>query len=238
MHHAEQTDLFRSTGARARASGGASPAEEVLDLIARAQAGNVAAQHQLAERFEPMLRAATAHCPDPDLREELEDEIYVIFEELVLEYDAERGVNPFTYFARKLGPRAGAWLQQQYTIRARERTGSGPPSAATEEEDEREPEDRLSRLARQQAKSQGLLAEGRVEEMAVLHLSLEAALVRLSSEQRRLVALWLEQYTFPEIAKALEIDVDACKKRFHRALARLRKILERESGTGGPDSPF
>jgi hypothetical protein len=63
MHDAEQTDFSHADQARGGSSGRPSPTAEVLDLIARAQAGDVAAQHALAARFKPMLQAALAPLP-------------------------------------------------------------------------------------------------------------------------------------------------------------------------------
>jgi RNA polymerase sigma factor (sigma-70 family) len=127
-------------------------------------------------------------------------------------------------------------VSQQVKIRRRECAETSLQPAGTDE-DGNEVEEFLSYLARQRAESQRLLAEGGVEERAVLRLTLRAALVQLRPEERQLIAMWLNEYSFPEIAAQLNIRVDACYQRFHRALARLRSVLEKEFGGGSQESP-
>jgi RNA polymerase sigma-70 factor (ECF subfamily) len=74
------------------------------------------------------------------------------------------------------------------------------------------------------------VADGRdVEEDAVRRMTLAAALAQLSDRDRELIALrYGAGLTAAQIARLLDLQTNAVEVALHRALARLRRILEPE----------
>jgi RNA polymerase sigma factor (sigma-70 family) len=72
-------------------------------------------------------------------------------------------------------------------------------------------------------------APGRIDEEVQQRLALKAALAVLSDRDRELMALrYGADLTARQIADVLELKVNAVEVSLHRALARLREILESE----------
>src|SRR5438128_1369111 len=72
-----------------------------------------------------------------------------------------------------------------------------------------------------------LAISGNPEPMAVLRVTLQAALQELSHDQRQVVLLHvLEDYSFEEIAAILGKHAPACRQAYHRAMKALKKTLE------------
>src|SRR5438094_2166586 len=77
--------------------------EHVMDLVRRAQGGDVAAEHELHRIFEPKLRAALApHRGDRSVAEDLDGEGYLLLHACIMRFDIRWGVSFFTYLDRML----------------------------------------------------------------------------------------------------------------------------------------
>jgi RNA polymerase sigma-70 factor (ECF subfamily) len=71
-----------------------------------------------------------------------------------------------------------------------------------------------------------------IAEQAELKARLEEALDRMDEKDREMVALrHFEELTSAEAARVLGIEEEAAKKRYIRAIRKLREILERRDGT-------
>lgn len=68
-----------------------------------------------------------------------------------------------------------------------------------------------------------------------MRLDLNAALARLSAEQREpLLLVCVEQLSYAEVAEVLRVPVGTVMSRVFRARAAMRKLLEGESRPGSP----
>src|SRR2546425_12118784 len=77
--------------------------EHVMDLVQRAQGGDVAAEHELHRIFEPKLRAALApHRRDRSVAEDLDGEGYLLLHDCIMRFDIRWGVSFFTFLDRML----------------------------------------------------------------------------------------------------------------------------------------
>ncbi|BCW94664.1 MAG: hypothetical protein KatS3mg018_0146 [Fimbriimonadales bacterium] len=63
------------------------------------------------------------------------------------------------------------------------------------------------------------------EQIALEHLEFEALLAQIPDNAREVVQLWLEGYSWQEIAERLSINVGAAKMRFQRGIERVCEHL-------------
>lgn len=92
-------------------------------------------------------------------------------------------------------------------------------------------DDALSRRRRlrDEPEPEEIAANGSVEEDAVRRLTLDRALAQLSERDQELIALrYGAELTAPQIAEVMDAQTNAIEVALHRALGRLRRILESE----------
>ena len=78
-----------------------------------------------------------------------------------------------------------------------------------------------------------------VEEDALRRLALAAALEKLEARDRELIALrYGADMTARQIAQVLELSTNAVEVALHRALGRLRAVIERDDDTGHAQRSF
>jgi RNA polymerase sigma factor (sigma-70 family) len=102
-------------------------------------------------------------------------------------------------------------------------------------------DDTLARRPRDDPEPQEIAAAGSVEDDTVRRVTLNAALAQLSERDQELIALrYGAELTAPQIAQVMDAQTNAIEVALHRALGRLRRILEAEeaetaglSGSGG-----
>jgi RNA polymerase sigma-70 factor (ECF subfamily) len=98
-------------------------------------------------------------------------------------------------------------------------------------------DDALARRQRphEEAELDEVAADGSVEEAAVHRLTLRAAMAQLSDRDQELIALrYGAELTAPQIAQMLDAQTNAIEVALHRALARLRRILDAEDAEPAP----
>ncbi len=89
-------------------------------------------------------------------------------------------------------------------------------------------DDALAR-PREEPVPEEIAAVGSVEEDTVRRVTLAAALAQLSARDQELISLrYGAELTAPQIAQVLDAQTNAIEVALHRALARLRRILEAE----------
>src|SRR5437773_8622599 len=104
--------------------------EHVMDLVRRAQGGDVAAELELHRIFEPKLRAALApHRGDKNVAEDLDGQGYLLLHDRIMEFDEARGVNFFTYLALTLPEDAWTYVRGQRRDARRGQSSSGLPNS-------------------------------------------------------------------------------------------------------------
>jgi RNA polymerase sigma-70 factor (ECF subfamily) len=92
-------------------------------------------------------------------------------------------------------------------------------------------DDALARRRRphEELVTEELAADGSVENDTVRRLTLRAALAQLSDRDQELIALrYGAELTAPQIAEVMDAQTNAIEVALHRALARLRRILDTE----------
>jgi RNA polymerase sigma-70 factor (ECF subfamily) len=90
-------------------------------------------------------------------------------------------------------------------------------------------DDALAKRPRDEAELKEIAAVGSVEDDTVRRVTLNAALAQLSERDQELVALrYGAELTAPQIAEVMDAQTNAIEVALHRALGRLRRILEAE----------
>jgi RNA polymerase sigma-70 factor (ECF subfamily) len=90
-------------------------------------------------------------------------------------------------------------------------------------------DDALAKRPRDEAEPEEIAAVGSVEDDTVRRVTLDAALAQLSERDQELIALrYGAELTAPQIAQVMDAQTNAIEVALHRALARLRRILEAE----------
>jgi len=183
----------------------------INELVENAKAGDSEAFKQLATYYRPLILASVKRCihREPRLinyKEDIENEIYLIFNELVKLYDPN-----LSYFSYYLLTRLDYWILSR-SRRFLNKTASGSGLDVVSFSDmphDWEPEyvdDPLGRIANKQV--------------------LQDALSQLNSKQREAIDLYYYQgLNQEEASAALEITQASFSKRLNRALENLRKIL-------------
>lgn len=98
-------------------------------------------------------------------------------------------------------------------------------------------DDALARRQRpsEEAEADEMAADGSVEEETVRRLTLSSAMAQLSDRDRELIALrYGAELTAPQIAQMMDAQTNAIEVALHRALARLRRILDAEDAESAP----
>jgi RNA polymerase sigma-70 factor (ECF subfamily) len=86
-----------------------------------------------------------------------------------------------------------------------------------------------------EAEPEEIAADGSVEDETVRRLTVRAALAQLSDRDQELIALrYGAELTAPQIAGVLDAQTNAIEVALHRALARLRRILDAEEAESSP----
>jgi RNA polymerase sigma-70 factor (ECF subfamily) len=90
-------------------------------------------------------------------------------------------------------------------------------------------DDALARRPRNVPEPEEIAAEGSVEDDTVRRLALRAAMAQLSERDQELIALrYGAELTASQIAQVMDAQTNAIEVALHRALGRLRRILEAE----------
>ncbi len=90
-------------------------------------------------------------------------------------------------------------------------------------------DDALAKRPREEPEPEEIAAVGSVEEDTVRRVTLAAAVAQLSARDQELIALrYGAELTAAQIAQVLDAQTNAIEVALHRALARLRRILEAE----------
>src|SRR3989442_45288 len=77
--------------------------EHVMELVRRAQSGDLAAEHELHRILEPKLRAALApHRGDRSVAEDVDGEGYLLLHDCIMRFDIRWGVSFSTFLDRML----------------------------------------------------------------------------------------------------------------------------------------
>jgi RNA polymerase sigma-70 factor (ECF subfamily) len=80
-----------------------------------------------------------------------------------------------------------------------------------------------------------IAADGSIEDETVRRLTVRAALAQLSDRDQELIALrYGAELTAPQIARVLDAQTNAIEVALHRALARLRRILDAQDAEPTP----
>jgi RNA polymerase sigma factor (sigma-70 family) len=201
--------------------------EQVMQLLRRAQTGDVLAEHELHRVFAPLVQGVLAkYRSDPGIAEDLPGEGYLILHRLLLQFDASRGVNLFTYLQRTLPQDVWSRAGRQRAA-ARRETLLG---CLTNPESGREGAPAEPELAfRQVIWQEGgwLEQQSSIEQSIILRLDLEAALKALPQRQREVFELWQSGYSHAETAGASSTSPAACRQALKRAFEGLREALRR-----------
>jgi RNA polymerase sigma factor (sigma-70 family) len=90
-------------------------------------------------------------------------------------------------------------------------------------------DDALTARVREPAEAREIAVGGDMEERTVRRMTLASALAQLSDRDRELIALrYGGELTAPEIAQIMEVQTNAIEVALHRALGRLRRLLDAE----------
>jgi len=183
----------------------------INELVAKTKLGDTGALSELVHYYKPLIFASIKRCliREPrlaDYREDIEQEAYLILNELVLQYDETLSL--FSYY---LLTRLDYWILS----RARRFIGKNTSGQGIDElyfsamSDGWEPSyiaDPFNRLGLQE--------------------SLTNAIDKLSAAQQEAIALYFYQgLNQQEAAQALNINQASFSKRLNRALQQLREIL-------------
>ena len=182
----------------------ATPTDE--ELMAAYVGGDGGAFDEIFRRYAPKLhRAMRRQLRNPDDADELVQQTFLHL------HRARRDFRP--------GSRLRPWI---YTIAFNLRREFFRKRA-------RRPET-LVDFRERDTRSTGLTAEdGMVRAQAAE--AMRKALEALTEDQREVVVLhWFEELPFAEIAQIVGTSVGTAKVRAHRGYAKLRQVLERESG--------
>ena len=184
---------------------------EVLELVQRAQAGDRAAYGELVERFQPTVYAvALAKIRNPAEAQELTQEVFI---HAMTKLDQLRDLHCFA-----------GWLRQITVRMAINRlTRRGPVQDA-------EPELFANTPAEGDTPLEELVrAEQRKE--------LWTGLNRLKAADRAtLVAFYIRGRSLKQMSREFETPIGTIKRRLHVARKRLRRRMERASGTAAANS--
>jgi len=184
---------------------------EVLELVQRAQAGDRAAYGELVERFQPTVYAvALAKIRNPAEAQELTQEVFI---HAMTKLDQLRDLHCFA-----------GWLRQITVRMAINRlTRRGPVQDA-------EPELFANTPAEGDTPLEELVrAEQRKE--------LWTGLNRLKAADRAtLVAFYIRGRSLKQMSREFETPIGTIKRRLHVARKRLRRQMERASGTAAANS--
>ena len=204
--------------------------EHVMDLVRRAQSGDVAAEHELHRIFEPKLRAALApHRGDTSVAEDLDGEGYLLLHDRITGYDVARGVSFFTFLDRTLPEGVWSYVRSERRDSRRCQASAGTRAFGVDPDgdvpsDPDEPFDAAIRRER------GWLEQGSdVEGVVVLHRTLEEAVKTLPRRQQQVYRLLAANNSIKEIAAALGITGKNCYAVVQRLRASLRGALEKDS---------
>jgi len=196
----------------------ASDSAETDHLLQRAQAGDREAFEKLFARYRPYLHQVVATRLDARLRQRIDPS------DVVQEAEAEafcrlgdflrRQPMPFRLWLRKTACERLLKLREQHVEAARRSV----------EREVRLP-DRSSLLLAQQLLAGGSTPSQRLSKKDIAR-RLNQALGRLSESDREILLMrHQEDLSYDEISSFLEIDPAAARKRYGRALLRLRKLL-------------
>jgi RNA polymerase sigma factor (sigma-70 family) len=194
--------------------------EAIAWLVTRAQQGDVAAQHALATRFQPLMRRVLAPY-SRETRDDLEGEVHLLFHGLILEYDPGRGAGFPTFVARTLPLRLSSRVKEERDHTERETPGSHLLSQAADAEPLSEEE-----LAALFERLPDLATAYGVEDTALLQVLLEDALSALTPRRRAIVRMRVEGFSFHEIAAAIGATPAVCRQEFQRARRALKEMLQ------------
>jgi RNA polymerase sigma-70 factor (ECF subfamily) len=87
----------------------------------------------------------------------------------------------------------------------------------------------LARRPRHEPEPEEIAAVGSLEEDTVRRVAMRAALAQLSERDQELISLrYGAELTAPQIAEVMGLQTNAAEVALHRALGRLRRILEAE----------
>jgi len=90
-------------------------------------------------------------------------------------------------------------------------------------------DDALARRPRHEPGPEEIATVGSVEDDTVRRLALDGALAQLSERDQELISLrYGAELTAPQIAQMMDAQTNAIEVALHRALGRLRRILEAE----------
>jgi RNA polymerase sigma factor (sigma-70 family) len=206
------------------------PPEEVLDLARRAQSGDVSSHRRLFDLARPLLwHTARRYCADPELLDEMESELYLLFCRRLQQFDPERHVYFFTFLQH------GLVKQIRYALgRVRKQMrpcgAPGPPrEEAVDACDGGRPAPRgPCRPAPLPAWAEPADA-GQIDDAMLERLVIRQALTSFSSPVRAVIDRRMERWGYDKIAAELRMTPEACRQAFHRARTRLREILTMET---------
>jgi RNA polymerase sigma-70 factor (ECF subfamily) len=165
--------------------------------------------------YDRLFRSALFLCGDRKVAEDLVQETFLAAGESIDRFE-ERS-SPYTWLYGIFRNKFRSWLRKKdraVSLQHLGQAGNGDGSEFTLEDEERGPEEELAR------QEEGELVQEVVDELPDHH-------------RRVLVLRYVEEYSYQEIADALDCSIGTVKSRIHYALKKVGRKLRKQHGIDG-----